>query len=115
MPTKSWFEQEAPKIGAQKCSTKRGVREPLNVEFFWGRAKGAAKASCGETVVQKGVFGESVSSLPPQGFQDLSGVLRANLKGAEKKRTLPKTPFWTTVSLHDAFAAPLAHSEICPE
>ena len=31
----------------------------------WGRAKGAAKGSCGETVVQKGVFGESVSSLPP--------------------------------------------------
>ena len=30
----------------------------------WGRAKGAAKASCGETVVQKGVFGESVSPLP---------------------------------------------------
>ena len=30
-----------------------------------GRAKGAAKALCGETVVQKGVFGESVSSLPP--------------------------------------------------
>ena len=32
-PTKSLFEQEAPKIGAQKCSTKRGVREPLHVEF----------------------------------------------------------------------------------
>ena len=30
-----------------------------------GRAKGAAKGSCGETVVQQGVFGESVSSLPP--------------------------------------------------
>ena len=29
------------------------------------RAKGAAKASCRETAVQKGVFGESVSSLPP--------------------------------------------------
>ena len=28
-------------------------------------AKGAAKALCGETVVQKGVFGESVSTLPP--------------------------------------------------
>ena len=28
------------------------------------RAKGAEKASCGETVVQKCVFGESVSSLP---------------------------------------------------
>ena len=37
------------------------------MRFFhlWGRAKGAAKASCGETVVQKGVFGESVSSLSP--------------------------------------------------
>ena len=32
---------------------------------LWGGAKGAAKASCGETVVQKGVFGESVSTLPP--------------------------------------------------
>ena len=32
---------------------------------FWGCAKGAAKGSCGETVVQKGVFGESVSSLLP--------------------------------------------------
>ena len=31
----------------------------------WGCAKGAAKGSCGETVVQKGVFGESVSSLLP--------------------------------------------------
>ena len=30
-----------------------------------GCAKGAAKGSCGEMVVQKGVFGESVSPLPP--------------------------------------------------
>ena len=29
------------------------------------RAKGAAKASCGETVVQKGVFGESFLLFPP--------------------------------------------------
>ena len=28
-----------------------------------------------------------------KGFQDLSGVLRANLKGAEKKRTLQNHPF----------------------
>ena len=27
------FEQEAPKIGTHKCSTKRGVREPFHVEF----------------------------------------------------------------------------------
>ena len=32
MPTKSLFEQEAAKIGTQKCSTKGGVREPLNSE-----------------------------------------------------------------------------------
>ena len=33
MPTKNLFEQEAPKIGTQNCSTKRGVREPVHVEF----------------------------------------------------------------------------------
>ena len=33
MPTKCLFEQEAPKIGTQKCSTKRGVRESLHLEF----------------------------------------------------------------------------------
>ena len=32
---------------------------------FSERAKGAEKESCGETVSQKGAFGESVSSLPP--------------------------------------------------
>ena len=40
-----------------------------------------------------------------------SDVFRANLTGAEKKRTLPKTPFFTTVSPHDAFSAPLACSD----
>ena len=33
VPSKSMFEQEAPKIGTRKCSTKWGGREPLNVEF----------------------------------------------------------------------------------
>ena len=33
VPTKSLFEQEAPKIGTQKCSTKRGVREAMHVQF----------------------------------------------------------------------------------
>ena len=58
-----------------------------------GRAKGAAKGSCGETVVQKGVFGESVSSLPPEGLllKHLKGP--ENHKGAEKKRTPQKHPF----------------------
>ena len=35
------------------------------VHVLIGRAKGEAKGSCGETVVQKSVFGESVSSLLP--------------------------------------------------
>ena len=60
------------------------------VDFVWGCAKGAEKASCGETVVQKGVL-ESPFLL----FSHLrfSGVFRANLTGQEKKRTLQKHPF----------------------
>ena len=42
-----------------------GVTEKLFMCQMSECAKGAAKASCAETVVQKGVFGESVSSLPP--------------------------------------------------
>ena len=72
------------------------------------RAKGAAKGSCGETVVQKVFLGESVSSLPPYGFllKHLKGP--ENLKGDREETDFPKTPFWTTVSPHDPFAAPLA-------
>ena len=33
LPTKSLFEQEAPKIGTHKCSTKRSVQEPSHVDF----------------------------------------------------------------------------------
>ena len=44
--------------------TSQASPRPPN-SFISERAKGAAKASCGETVVEKGVFGESVSSLPP--------------------------------------------------
>ena len=36
---------------------------------------------------------------------------KSNLKEAEKNTDSPTTPFWTTVSLHDAFSAPLAGSE----
>ena len=48
-------------------ATIRGRSEYVNVIGVTssGCAKGAAKGSCGERVVQKGVFGESVSSLPP--------------------------------------------------
>ena len=45
-------------------------------------------------------FGQGNSDPTPQ-----------NLKGAEQKRTLQKYPFWTTVSPHDPFAAPLARPD----
>ena len=51
---------------------------------------------------------ESPFLLCPFRFSD---VLMRNLKGSEKKRTLPTTPFLTTVSPHDAFSAPLARSD----
>ena len=38
------------------------------LELYWGYAEEAEKASGGETVVQKGVSGESVSSLPIKVF-----------------------------------------------
>ena len=47
------------KIPHSKC-----MAEGRFPAYLWGRAKEAAKASCRETVVQNGVFGESVSSLP---------------------------------------------------
>ena len=39
--------------------------------------------------------------------------LRANLKGGREETDSPKTCFWTTISPHNAFTAPLAHSELC--
>ena len=45
------------------CRQSRWVSKFVRSRDLLGRAKGAAKGSCGETVVQKGVSGESVSSL----------------------------------------------------
>ena len=47
-----------------ECTQRRDLAA-IAILLRSGCAKGAAKGSCGETVVQKGVFGESVSSLPP--------------------------------------------------
>ena len=54
MPTKSLFEQEAPKIGTQKRSTKRGVRESCVVEFALSNRE-LVKAE----VLEKSVFGQT--------------------------------------------------------
>ena len=78
------------------------------------RAKGAKKASCGETVVQKCVCGEFVPSLPPLRFACLKHLKGPeNLKGAEKKRILQKHPFQV---LDDRFMTPsplLWHAPSC--
>ena len=51
------FEQEAPKTGTQKCSTKRGVREPFRVEFAL-KNREFVKAE----VFEKGVFEQTTPS-----------------------------------------------------
>ena len=61
------------------------------------RAKRAEKASCGETVVQKGIFGESVSSLPP------SGLLLKHLKALRGQR---RNGLSKNTLLDDCFSAP---------
>ena len=53
----------------------------------------------------KGVFGESVLFAP-------WGLLLKHLKSLESMKTCCRPlnfPFWTTISLHDAFSAPFAH------
>ena len=93
-------------FGALRCLQILVVKGGLPC-VLWGCAKGAAKASCGETVVQK-VFLESPFPLCPL---KVSCVLRANLKGGRKETDSPKTPVWTTVSPQGTFAAALALSD----
>ena len=52
---------------------------------IWGCTKGAEKASCGETVVQKGVLESPSLLFPLKGFRRF----RAKLTGPEKKRSDP--------------------------
>ena len=53
-----------------KSGTLWGARPAAITRLEWGRAEGAEKASCGETV-QRVFFGESVSSLVPLRFSDV--------------------------------------------
>ena len=86
-PQKHYFLRHfrALKIASTKARFPRSRQKS-------GRAKGAAKGSCGE-IVQKGVLESPFLLCSLKAFRDLSCVLRANLKGAEKKRTLQKHPF----------------------
>ena len=74
----------------------------------WGCAKGAEKASCGENGCPKGCFWRFRFGSATLRFSD---VLRANFRGGRQETDSPETPFLTTVSLHDAFSAPLARSD----
>ena len=72
-------------------------RQNLVSDLAIREAKGAEKVSCGETVVHKGVFGESVSFSVPLRFLK-------NLKTLElvERIVLSIFAFWTTISPHDA-------------
>ena len=79
LPPPTQVSRQSPRQSPQQSESQLGGlvhgREndnfwPKETEIYQSALKeqGAAKASCRETVVQKGVFGESVSSLPPQGL-----------------------------------------------
>ena len=80
----------------------------LGIFMIWGCARRAEKASCGETVVQKGVLESPLLLFPLKVFRCFQGK---PYWGREETDS-PKTPFWTTVSPHDAFSAPLARSDV---
>ena len=65
--------------------------------LFLGDAPKERRRRRAEKRLSKRMFLESPFLLfpppPPQGFQDLSDILRTEFKGAEKKRTLQKHPF----------------------
>ena len=89
-------------------SRKTIVRYPIKIRV---RPKERPKASCGETVVQKGVFGESRFFSAPLSFSLKTPERSSKPLRSREETDSPKTPFWTTVSPHDPFAAPLTHSE----
>ena len=77
-------------------------KTPFGTLRFLGCAKGAEKVSCGETVVQKGGFGESVSSLPPWGLL---------LKHPKSLRGQRRNGLSKSTLLGNRLSAPLARSE----
>ena len=58
-------------------------------------------------VVHKGVLESPFLLCPVKVFKCFKG----KPQGGREETDSPKTPFWTTVSPHDAFTAPLAHSD----
>ena len=82
-----------------------------DVVFLYPPSLGARQSS-GEGLVRrnsrpKGCFWRVRFLSAPLRF---ACVLRANLKGGREETDSSKPPFWTTISPHDTFAAPLARS-----
>ena len=49
---------------------------------------------------------------PPVCTPLLMGARQRSGEGVVRRNGCPKTPFWTTISLHDPFAAPLVHPDL---
>ena len=94
-------------VSAACCVSATGcTKVPNAVVMKSERAKEAEKAPCGETVVQKGFLGESVSSLPAYGFQVLlEQTLRGQRRNGLSQNTLLDNLF-STRRLLRSFGAP---------
>ena len=87
MPAKSLFEQEAPKIGTQKCSTKCGVRGPLHAEFALNNRE----------LVNAEEFEKECSSKRPHFTEETKGQFSLNLSVGTTVRP-PGLPRRTCIS-----------------
>ena len=81
----------------QRSSNISHDRKTLNADVFHAEKRSSKTRRWTETYAQLSLR--------------FSDILRANLKG-QKKKDSPQTPFWTTISPHDAFSAPLARSDL---
>ena len=88
MPTKSLFEEEAPNIVTQKCSTKCGVREPLHVEFAL-KNRELVKAE----VFEKRVFEHEEM----KGAFSLNNLLVGTLRPPDRHKLVGPVALWTTM------------------
>ena len=87
------------------------LRTSNNIRFHQGAPKERRRGGA-EKRLSKRVFLESPFLLCSLNvFSYLSGVLRENLKGAEKKRTLQKHPFGQLFLRTTPFAAPLVRPD----
>ena len=86
------------------------------IHFHWLKIMRVRQRS-GEGVVRrngrpKGCFWRVRFFSASLRFSGTFRCLKSKPQAGREETDSPKTPFWTTVSPHDAFAAPLARSEI---